>query len=269
MACIMVISLQLVALYLLLSSVFHRNSCLFLDGSTSSYAKFPKWPSCSNSSLSFEFATRRPNGLLLYVEFQKKLSFMKLKLVGGSLNLQFNHGSGVKVLLVGENLHDGRRHVVTLHVDSLLVLLSVDSMIQAQHVMDFADHSLIGGYLYVGGLPNDFIVQIDALVLIFVLFETRFQGSVTAMVYSQCSAKPTSVRMLEASGLRSISDEICEEQNPCQNNGECVSTETGVVCDCSDTEYSGTHCEAGQWKCYGLWCLPLRVLETARIHEFV
>lgn len=240
------IGFELIAL-LLLSSVTQQNSSLLLDGSASSYAKFPKWPSCPNSSLTFEFMTQRPNGLLLYVELQRKSSFVELKLVGGTVSLQFNYGSGAKILSVGEHLHNGRRHVVTLRLDFQVVLLSVDSVVLQMHpIVDLTEQTLVGGYVYVGGLPTTLVNQIDTLALSFVLFETRFQGSISAVFYSQCGNKPTSVRMLEASGLRSTSDDICEEHNPCQNGGECVSTEAGVTCDCWQTEYNGTHCEAGE-----------------------
>lgn len=41
------------------------------------------------------------------------------------------------------------------------------------------------------------------------------------------------------------STDICETEDPCQNGGICITTDSGPVCDCRNIEYEGTFCEKG------------------------
>ncbi|KAH7940421.1 hypothetical protein HPB49_000195 [Dermacentor silvarum] len=44
-------------------------------------------------------------------------------------------------------------------------------------------------------------------------------------------------------GVRLRSDEPCEQRDPCQHGGSCISTDTGPVCDCRGLDYEGSFCD--------------------------
>lgn len=41
--------------------------------------------------------------------------------------------------------------------------------------------------------------------------------------------------------------DICETEDPCQNGGICITTDSGPVCDCHNIEFEGTFCEKGMY----------------------
>ena len=47
-------------------------------------------------------------------------------------------------------------------------------------------------------------------------------------------------------GVRSTTINTCDHQNPCQNNGVCISTDNGPACECKDIDFTGVHCEEGK-----------------------
>ena len=47
-------------------------------------------------------------------------------------------------------------------------------------------------------------------------------------------------------GVRSTTINTCEHQNPCQNNGVCISTDNGPACECKEIDFTGVHCEEGK-----------------------
>lgn len=46
-------------------------------------------------------------------------------------------------------------------------------------------------------------------------------------------------------GLRNVTD-ACERHDPCQHEGICISTDSGPICECRNTEYEGMYCERGK-----------------------
>ena len=81
----------------LFSILPHLLSAFILEGSKTSYAQFPSWDqSNSDSSLSFEFRTGEPHGLLLYSDF-KSCQYLEIKLVGGQIRARIDTGYGEQV----------------------------------------------------------------------------------------------------------------------------------------------------------------------------
>lgn len=46
-------------------------------------------------------------------------------------------------------------------------------------------------------------------------------------------------------GVRVSQLDMCGQQDPCQNGGICINTDTGPVCECRNVDYEGTFCEKG------------------------
>ena len=62
-----------------LNFIIPISSAFVLEGSKTSYAQFPKWDGASDSSLSFEFRTDQPSGLLLYSDHSSCV-YLEIKL---------------------------------------------------------------------------------------------------------------------------------------------------------------------------------------------
>lgn len=47
-------------------------------------------------------------------------------------------------------------------------------------------------------------------------------------------------------GIRGNSTDACEEHDPCQHGGICISTDSGPICECRNLDYEGIFCEKGE-----------------------
>jgi len=172
-----------------------------LEGSDSSYAKFlplPKLtsPLTSNASVTLEFTTNQPDGLLLYSDDTRgESSFLELKLVEASLRLRFNvgDGGGTQVVTVGRHLNDGLWHRVDIKLTTEELSLTVDGFVtqsRSLHRNKVHQTTTSGGglseygFVYVGGLPVAYNERMSELSLPSVVFEPRFRGAVRNVVYS-------------------------------------------------------------------------------------
>ena len=156
-------SLVLLALLALLP---HHTRAFVLEGSKTSYAQFPPWDDRAHSSLSVEFRTDLPSGLLLYSDSEEANSchFLHLSLVQGRVQLRFNSGQGAQVLTVtsssesGLGFSDGEWHRVRIlragPNTSLTVDTREDSVTCQGQQEDQVRLSATNHYVYLGGLPS-------------------------------------------------------------------------------------------------------------------
>ncbi len=220
-----------------------------LEGSQTSFAKFPKWNPCQNGSFTFEFNTIQSNGLLLYIDDGGKFDFLELKLVAGAIRLRLNLGEGATILSAGQNLNDRQWHKVEVSRRNEDTTLIVDKESQTKRSggfeMAFANVTK-NSFVFVGGMPITYSAKLSLLALPSVMFEPRFKGSIRNMLYSNCGSPLERVDMIESRGVRTNQLDSCEEDNPCLHEGICVSTDDGAICDCSYTQYDGQFCQLGE-----------------------
>lgn len=50
-------------------------------------------------------------------------------------------------------------------------------------------------------------------------------------------------------GIRGNNTDACEEHDPCQHGGICISTDSGPICECRNLDYEGIFCEKGKFYC--------------------
>ena len=108
---------------------------LSLEGSLTSYTKFPPWEVSENGSLQFDFRSRFPDGLLLYMDDGGRYDFIEVKLVDGVARLRFNLGSGTCVVTLGQGLDDGAWHSLELrrHDARTTFTLSVRDLVYTEY----------------------------------------------------------------------------------------------------------------------------------------
>ena len=158
-----------------------------IEGSQISYAKFPSWRPCQNGSISFEFKTHQPNGLLFYLDDGGRFDFFEIKLVGGRVKVRLNLGDGAIFITSTQSVNDGRWHGIELKRNKDETTLIVDKIAQtrASRGSEFNFGNGSGNSLvYMGGLPISFTTQLNRLALPSVMFEPRFRGSIRNLFYS-------------------------------------------------------------------------------------
>ena len=164
----LLVSLGLLGLLALLP---HHTRAFVLEGSKTSYAQFPPWDGSARSSLSVEFRTSLPSGLLLYSDsdLANTCHFLHLTLVRGSVQLRFNSGQGGQVLSVtsssiksGKGFSDGQWHTVRIIRAGPNTSLTVDNNEDSITCQE-EDQTRISGrdastnhFVYLGGLPSWF-----------------------------------------------------------------------------------------------------------------
>ncbi|ESP00130.1 hypothetical protein LOTGIDRAFT_141314 [Lottia gigantea] len=229
--------------------VILTRSCLGfnLDGSPGSYAKFDHWEPCINGSLSFEFKTDRPNALLFYID-DGHSSFFELKLVAGIARLRLNLGDGTVILSAGQSLNDQQWHKVEIRRDGEQTTLTVDKIEHTRtlHGNKFDTNNITDLYFFIGGLPNDYDQKLTSLALPSVVFEPKFRGSIRNLFYSSCAGPVERPTMINHDGILSSDEDLCERGNPCLNGGMCLTTDDGLMCDCTRLEFEGDRCEIGE-----------------------
>lgn len=225
-----------------------------LEGSQTSYAAFSRWNPCLNGTLSFEFKTDQPNALLMYTDDGGKYDFFEVKLVGGIVRLRLNLGDGTVILTAGHNANDMRWHKVEVKRSNEQTTISVDGMSQSRSSKgsEFAFGGPSNNNVFFGGMPIEYSATLNQLALPSVMFEPRFKGSVRNILYSNCGGPLERPAMVDFQGIRNSEEDLCDQSNPCENGGMCLSLNNGVHCDCSRTDYEGKFCKRG--KLYILCC---------------
>ncbi|XP_021923608.1 neurexin-3 isoform X5 [Zootermopsis nevadensis] len=237
-----------------------------LEGSQTSYAQFRKWNAGLNGSLEFEFKTEQPNGLLLYTDDGGTYDFFEIKLVEGALRLRYNLGGGAQILTVGRDLNDGHWHKVQVQRHVERTSLTVDGVTQSgsSRGKEFHFGSLASNSdVYVGGMPSWYNTKLTLLALPSVIFEPRFGGAIRNLVYSDEEGgipRRQEMKMTEfkcggfhcfgatdrkrtARGIRGNTTDACEDHDPCQHGGICISTDSGPICECRNVDFEGIFCE--------------------------
>ncbi|XP_050406301.1 neurexin-3 isoform X2 [Patella vulgata] len=244
MACFNIRGALFVSLIVIIVFLCQTCLCFNLDGSPGSYAKFDHWEPCINGSLSFEFKTDRPNALLFYID-DGHSSFFELKLVGGIARLRLNLGGGTVILSAGQSLNDQQWHKVEIRRNGEQTTLTVDKIEHTRtlHGNEFDLNSTDDRYFFIGGLPDDYDQKLTTLALPSVIFEPKFRGSIRNLFYSSCAGPVERPTMINHDGILSSDEDLCERGNPCLNGGMCLTTDDGLMCDCTRIEFDGDRCE--------------------------
>ncbi|XP_064621737.1 neurexin 1-like isoform X2 [Lineus longissimus] len=218
-----------------------------LEGSQNSFAKFQKWNPCRNSTISLEFKTDEPNGLILYFDDGGHYDFFEIKLVGGVVRFRLNLGHGAIILAAGQNLNNNNWHKIEITLNGGKMTLQVDSLTHSKPTTGFDQNFgniTNNSDVFIGGLPEAYDNKLGQLALPSVVFEPHLRGSIRNLLYSNCSEAQIRPEMTGFKGLRFNTEvDACRESNPCLNSGICISTDNGALCDCSQTEYVGENCE--------------------------
>lgn len=115
-----------------------------------------------------------------------------------------------------------------------------------------------GKSLFIGGLPEAYQQQYLAhLALPTVAYELHYRGAIRNVAYAASSSQdvahnhhPQTQEPIVKSGLLSEDGDTTREctigdSSRCEHGGYCYNTQAGFLCDCSNTDFDGAHCQRG------------------------
>ncbi|XP_027885002.1 neurexin 1a isoform X1 [Xiphophorus couchianus] len=227
-----------------------------------SFVALNKWMAKKAGSISFDFRTTEPNGLMLFSHGKSrqqqrkdprtpptvKVDFFAIEMLDGHLYLLLDMGSGTtKTKAIDKKVNDGEWYHVDFQRDGRSGTISVNSVRTAYTAPGDSEILDLDDTLYLGGLPEDRGGLIFPTEVWTALLNYGYVGCIRDLfVDGQSKDIRRLAEAQRAVGVKpSCSRELPKQclSNPCQHNGNCREGWNRYVCDCSGTGYLGRSCE--------------------------
>ncbi|XP_042307414.1 neurexin-1 isoform X31 [Sceloporus undulatus] len=225
-----------------------------------SFISLPKWNAKKTGSISFDFRTTEPNGLILFSHgkprHQKdakhpqmvKVDFFAIEMLDGHLYLLLDMGSGtIKIKALQKKVNDGEWYHVDFQRDGRSGTISINTMRTPYTAPGESEILDLDDDLYLGGLPENKAGLIFPTEVWTALLNYGYVGCIRDLFIDGQSKDIRQMAEIQStSGVKpSCSRETAKPclSNPCKNNGVCRDGWNRYVCDCSGTGYLGRSCE--------------------------
>ncbi|XP_037305715.2 neurexin-3 isoform X9 [Pungitius pungitius] len=225
-----------------------------------SYLALPKWNTKRVGSISFDFRTSEPNGLILFThgkpqdrrdpkgQKNNKVDFFAVELLDGGLYLLLDMGSGtIKVKATQAKVNDGVWHHVDIQRDGRSGIISVNSRRSPFTASGENEILDLEGDLYLGGLPDSRAGLVLPTELWTAMLNYGYVGCVRDLFID---GRSKDIRQIAQSqnmtGIKSSCSKVTGKQcdsNPCKNSGACKEGWNRFVCDCTGTGFWDSTCE--------------------------
>ncbi|XP_050949346.1 neurexin 2a isoform X3 [Labeo rohita] len=220
------------------------------------YVTLPRWNAKKTGSVSFDFRTTEPNGLLLFShgrpqgskDHRPKVDFFAMELLEGFLYLLMDMGSGsIKMKVGNKKVNDGEWCHVDFQREGRKGSISVNGRSMPFSTNEGSEILDLDGEMYLGGLPEDS----GGLPLPPEVWTARlrlgFVGCVRDLFIDGRSKDLRRLAELQSSpGVSSFctreTHRRCSSE-PCAHGGRCREGWNRHVCDCTGTGYLGPNCE--------------------------
>eukprot|EP00066_Takifugu_rubripes_P011098 XP_003979512.1 PREDICTED: neurexin-1a-like [Takifugu rubripes] len=227
-----------------------------------SFVALNKWTAKKAGSISFDFRTTEPNGLMLFSHGKPrqqqrkdsrspptvKVDFFAIEMLDGHLYLLLDMGSGTtKTKAIDRKVNDGEWYHVDFQRDGRSGTISVNSVRTAYTAPGDSESLDLDDTLYLGGLPEDRAGLIFPTEVWTALLNYGYVGCIRDLFVDGQSKDIR--RLAEAQRAVGVKPSCSREppkqclSNPCQHNGNCREGWNRYVCDCSGTGYLGRSCE--------------------------
>ncbi|KAM6083406.1 neurexin-1 isoform 9-T9 [Chlamydotis macqueenii] len=225
-----------------------------------SFISLPKWNAKKTGSISFDFRTTEPNGLILFSHgkprHQKdakhpqmvKVDFFAIEMLDGHLYLLLDMGSGtIKIKALQKKVNDGEWYHVDFQRDGRSGTISVNTLRTPYTAPGESEILDLDDDLYLGGLPENKAGLIFPTEVWTALLNYGYVGCIRDLFIDGQSKDIRQMAELQSTaGVKpSCSRETAKPclSNPCKNSGVCRDGWNRYVCDCSGTGYLGRSCE--------------------------
>ncbi|KAK7140777.1 hypothetical protein R3I94_013148 [Phoxinus phoxinus] len=228
-----------------------------------SFITLLKWNTKKTGSISFDFRTTEPNGLLLFNHGKPKqqtketkspltlkVDFFAIEILDGLLYLLLDMGSGTtKTLAVNKKVNDGEWYHVDFQRDGKSGTISINGIRTPYQAPGDSEILDLDDNLYLGGLPENTADMVFPTELWTALLNYGYVGCIRDLfINGQSKDIRRLAEVQKAAGVKPSCSKEAPKQclsNPCQNNGLCREGWNRYVCDCSGTGYLGRSCERG------------------------
>ncbi|XP_058507051.1 neurexin-1a isoform X7 [Solea solea] len=220
-----------------------------------------KWNAKKTGSISFDFRTTEPNGLLLFSHGKPKqqpkdsksphtlkVDFFAIEMLDGHLYLLLDMGSGTtKTKAVNKKVNDGEWYHVDFQRDGRSGTISINTLRTAYTAPGESEILDLDDSLYLGGLPENKMGLVFPTEVWTALLNYGYVGCIRDLfIDGQSKDVRRLAEIQKAAGVKPSCTKEPPKQclsNPCQNNGVCREGWNRYVCDCSGTGYLGRSCE--------------------------
>ncbi|XP_066483975.1 neurexin 3 isoform X2 [Tiliqua scincoides] len=224
------------------------------------YISLPKWNTKRMGSISFDFRTTEPNGLILFThgkpqerkdsrsQKNTKVDFFAVELLDGNLYLLLDMGSGTaKVKATQRKANDGEWYHVDIQRDGRSGTISVNSRRTPFTASGESEILDLEGDMYLGGLPENRAGLVLPTELWTAMLNYGYVGCIRDLFID---GRSKNIRQLaeqqNAAGVKSscvrVNTKQCDSY-PCKNNAVCKDGWNRFICDCTGTGYWGRTCE--------------------------
>ncbi|XP_018583054.1 neurexin 3a isoform X7 [Scleropages formosus] len=224
------------------------------------YISLPKWNTKRMGSISFDFRTSEPNGLILFThgkpqdrkdtrsQKNTKVDFFAVELLDGSLYLLLDMGSGtIKVKATQNKVNDGAWYHVDVQRDGRSGTISVNSRRTPFTASGESEILDLEGDMYLGGLPENRAGLILPTELWTAMLNYGYVGCIRDLFIDGRSKDIRQIAEAQnGAGIKPFCNKVpgkqCESY-PCRNRGVCKEGWNRFICDCTGTGYWSRTCE--------------------------
>nr|XP_023684583.1 neurexin 3 isoform X5 [Paramormyrops kingsleyae] len=224
------------------------------------YISLPKWNTKRMGSISFDFLTSEPNGLILFThgkpqdrkdtrsQKNTKVDFFAVELLDGSLYLLLDMGSGtIKVKATDKKVNDGNWYHVDIQRDGRSGTISVNSRRTPFTASGESEILDLEGEMYLGGLPESRAGLILPTELWTAMLNYGYVGCIRDLFIDGRSKDIRQIAEAQNSaGIKPSCSRVAGKQcesHPCKNNGMCREGWNRFICDCTGTGFWSRTCE--------------------------
>ncbi|XP_036439077.1 neurexin 2b [Colossoma macropomum] len=225
-----------------------------------SYIALPRWDTKKTSSISFDFRTTEPSGLLLFSHGKPqgtkeqrhgrelKTDYFAMELLDGYLFLLMDMGSGsIKLKASNKKVNDGEWCHVDFQREGRKGSISVNSRTMPFNSNEGSEILDLDSDMYLGGLPESRQGLVLPPEVWTALLNYGYVGCVRDLFID---GKSRDVRRLaeiqSAPGVSSFCTRELQKRcssTPCGNGGVCKEGWNRYICDCTGTGFLGSNCE--------------------------
>uniref|UniRef100_A0A8C9T501 Neurexin 3a n=1 Tax=Scleropages formosus TaxID=113540 RepID=A0A8C9T501_SCLFO len=224
------------------------------------YISLPKWNTKRMGSISFDFRTTEPNGLILFThgrpqdrkearnQKNTKVDFFAVELLDAHLYLLLDMGSGtIKVKATQSKVNDGTWYHVDIQRDGRSGTISVNSRripFTASGESEILD---LEGDMYLGGLPENRAGLVLPTELWTAMLNYGYVGCIRDLFIDGRSKDIRRIAEAQSgAGIKPSCSKVSGKQcdsHPCKNGGVCKEGWNRFICDCTGTGFWSRTCE--------------------------
>ncbi|XP_072364285.1 neurexin 1a isoform X27 [Scyliorhinus torazame] len=225
-----------------------------------SFISLPKWNAKKTGSISFDFRTTEPNGLILFSHgkprHQKdaknprivKVDFFAIEMLDGHLYLLLDMGSGaIKTKATQKKVNDGDWYHVDFQRDGRSGTITINSKRSPYMAHGESEILDLDDDLYLGGLPENKAALIFPTEVWTALLNYGYVGCIRDLfIDGQSKDIRRMAEVQNAAGVKpSCAKELPKQclSDPCRNSGICREGWNRYICDCSGSGFLGRSCE--------------------------